>query len=114
MNHPPRCLAKVQMPATPHPACLPVQGKLGNWRLSMCACTGLLAISAALFLIALLRSDGAVSYREVAEVESGLLACGGEEDEEEGGGAGDSAAADEPGAAGPRARGRAPPLESMS
>ncbi|KAL4434613.1 hypothetical protein ABPG77_002736 [Micractinium sp. CCAP 211/92] len=58
-----------------------LQGRLGNWRLSMCATTGLLAVSVVLFLVALCRAKGAVSYREVAEVEGGQLAA----DEEEAG-----------------------------
>ena len=66
----------------------------------MCACTGLLAFSAALFLLALVRSGGAVSYREVAEVEGGQLGEGGE-DEEAGGGLGGAAAAAADVAAGP-------------
>ena len=60
----------------------------------MCTCTGLLAFSAALFLLALVRSDGAVSYREVAELGGGQLGEGGE-DEEAGGGLGGAAAAAE-------------------
>lgn len=47
----------------------------------MCATTGLLAVSVVLFLVALCRAKGAVSYREVAEVEGGQLAA----DEEEAG-----------------------------
>ena len=42
----------------------------------MCTCTGLLAFSAALFLLALVRSDGAVSYREVAELGGGAVGGG--------------------------------------
>ncbi|KAL4447478.1 hypothetical protein ABPG75_004697 [Micractinium tetrahymenae] len=58
-----------------------LQGRLGDWRVSMCATTGLLAVSVVLFTAALCRAKGAVSYREVAEVEGGQLA---EEEEEEG------------------------------
>lgn len=54
----------------------------------MCATTGLLAVSVSLFVAALCWARGAVSYREVAEVEGGQLA---QEDEEGGGGAGGGA-----------------------
>lgn len=54
--------------------CGAAQGRLGNWRVSMCVTTGLLAVSVALFLAALCSARGAVSYREIAEVDGGQLA----------------------------------------
>jgi hypothetical protein len=42
-----------------------LQSRLGNWRVSMSACTCLLAGSAAIFLAALLNSRGCADYREL-------------------------------------------------
>ncbi|KAL4856758.1 putative sphingolipid transporter spinster 2 [Chlorella vulgaris] len=50
-----------------------LQGRVNNWRLTMLVCSGLLAVSAALFLVAL-RCAGPESYREVAVLDEGELA----------------------------------------
>ena len=64
-------------PFTEVPPCPPptVQGHIQNWRLSMCACTSLLAAAALLFTLALCQAGvggaagaaAAAGYREVAE-----------------------------------------------
>lgn len=61
-----------------------LQGRISNWRVTMCVCTGLLALSAVLFLVAMCRSHGAESYREVAEMEGQQLAASEDEEGEEG------------------------------
>lgn len=69
------------------------QSRLGDWRASMSAVTGLLAVAVALFAVALCHAGGAAdaSARQVLAVEGELLAdgqeVGGERDSERGGAA---------------------------
>ncbi|PSC68467.1 putative sphingolipid transporter spinster-like protein 2 [Micractinium conductrix] len=70
-----------------------LQSRLGDWRASMSAVTGLLAVAVALFAVALCHAGGAAdaSARQVLAVEGELLAdgqeVGGERDSERGGAA---------------------------
>lgn len=62
----------------------------------MVACTCLLVLSTALFVLALCRSQGAVSYREALEVDGGQLGVEGDEDPEQAPGPPAAEAAAEP------------------